>query len=601
MKKMPKLQNRKGTAAANLLRNSNPLNLKRFQQKASALFQYCIENNIFESVKENGAELSCPFAVFFSIGNPSARAVIRSGTGKTPEEAWQAAQKKVEQFLKTTPFAVSYVKADLLDQGDWFPLETVNTILESARKNFWRCGIAFDAALHTAFLEQELNMQRLIRYDPNGISLQRINDYLLGQNRPQIFRLPDAVLVFSCQAVFSDADEKIYPLYDEGYQYGRRKIEKIDRPLLEQILSTAGQSLSDMVEPNGKFRYGYFADLNKKLTGYNIPRHAGSIWALLMQYRVTPQEELRKKIEAAISFLLKDALVEKESIAYLAEKTKNEVKLGANAIAIVTLITYMEVMQEETYLPLVKKLGEGILACQNEDGGYWHILSYPELKRTEEYRIVYYDGEATFALAKLYGCTKEEKWLNAAQKAVEYFIKKNYTKYRDHWVAYSINEVTKYIPDERYFAFALKNVADNLLFMYQRDISHPTFLEMLMASYETLLRMREVCPQMKELQEFDTKYMVTAIYYRTQHMLSGYAYPEYAMYMKNPKPFLGTFFVRHDYFRVRIDDIQHFIGGYYHMQQNFDVLEEDRIRFGITPEDYMQLLPQYTGEGEENV
>ena len=601
MKKMPKLQYRKGTAAANLLRNSNPLNLKRFQQKASALFQYCIENNIFESVKENGAELSCPFAVFFSIGNPSARAVIRSGTGKTPEEAWQAAQKKVEQFLKTTPFAVSYVKADLLDQGDWFPLETVNTILESARKNFWRFGIAFDAALHTAFLEQELNMQRLIRYDPNGISLQRINDYLLGQNRPQIFRLPDAVLVFSCQAVFSDADEKIYLLYDEGYQYGRRKIEQIDRPLLEQILSTAGQSLSDMVEPNGKFRYGYFADLNKKLTGYNIPRHAGSIWALLMQYRVTPQEELRKKIEAAISFLLKDALVEKESIAYLAEKTKNEVKLGANAVAIVTLITYMEVMQEETYLPLVKKLGEGILACQNEDGGYWHILSYPELKRTEEYRIVYYDGEATFALAKLYGCTKEEKWLNAAQKAVEYFIKKNYTKYRDHWVAYSINEVTKYIPDERYFAFALKNVADNLLFMYQRDTSYHTFLEMLMASYETLLRMREVCPQMKELQEFDTKYMVTAIYYRAQHMLFSYGYPEYTMYMKNPKPFLGTFFVRHDYFRVRIDDIQHFIGGYYHMQQNFDALEEDRIRFGITPEDYMQLLPQYTGEGEENV
>lgn len=601
MKKMPKLQNRKGTAAANLLRNSNPLNLKRFQQKASALFQYCIENNIFESVKENGAELSCPFAVFFSIGNPSARAVIRSGTGKTPEEAWQAAQKKVEQFLKTTPFAVSYVKADLLDQGDWFPLETVNTILESARKNFWRCGIAFDAALHTAFLEQELNMQRLIRYDPNGISLQRINDYLLGQNRPQIFRLPDAVLVFSCQAVFSDADEKIYPLYDEEYQYGRRKIEKIDRPLLEQILSTAGQSLSNMLETNGKFRYGYFADQNEKISTYNIIRHVAAIWALLMQYRVAPQEGLRKKIDAAISFALTNALEERETLAYLIEHTANEIKLGANAVAIITLITYMDVMQEETYLSLVKKLGEGILACQNEDGGYWHILSYPELKRTEEYRIVYYDGEATFALAKLYGCTKEEKWLNAAQKAVEYFIKKNYTKYRDHWVAYSINEVTKYIPDERYFAFALKNVADNLLFMYQRDTSYHTFLEMLMASYETLLRMREVCPQMKELQEFDTKYMVTAIYYRAQHMLSGYAYPEYAMYMKNPKPFLGTFFVRHHYFRVRIDDIEHFMGGYYRMQKNFDVLEEDRIRFGITPEDYMQLLPQYTGEGEENV
>lgn len=601
MKKMPKLKNRKSAAAANLLQNSSILNLKKFQQKASALFQYCVKNNIFESVKECGADLPCPFAVFFSIGNSSTRAVIRSGTGKTPEEAWQAAQKKIEHFLKTTPFAVSYVKADLMDQGDWFPLETVNTILENARPNFWRCGLAFDPDLHTAFLEQELNMQRLLRYDPNGISLQRINAYLLGQNHPQIFRLPDTVLVFSCQAVFSDTDEKIYPLYDEGYQYGRRKIEKIDRPLLEQLLSTAGRSLSDMLEQNGKFRYGYFADLNEKISTYNIVRHISAIWALLMQYRISPEDGLRKKIESAISFALTNALEEKDTSAYFVEHTANEIKLGANAVAIITLVTYMETMQDETYLPLVKKLGEGILALQNEDGGYWHILSYPEWKRTEKFRIVYYDGEATFALAKLYGYTKEEKWLDAAQKAIEYFIKKDYTKYRDHWVAYSINEVTKYIPDERYFAFALKNVADNLLFMYQRDTSYHTFFEMLMASYETLLRMRTACPQMKELQEFDVKYMVTVIYYRAQHMLSGYAYPECAMYMKYPKPFLGSFFVRHHYFRVRIDDIEHFMGGYYRMQKNFDALEEDRIRFGITPQDYMQLLPQYTGEEEENV
>lgn len=601
MKKMPKLQNRKNAAASKLIQNSTILNLKKFQKKADALSQYCTENQIFDAVRKNGSELPCPFAVFFSIGNPTTRAVVRVGIGATPEEAWEKAKEKTEKFLAATPFAVSYVKADFVDEADWFPLETVNEILKNARINSWRCGIAFDPSFQVAFLEEEQNAQRLVRYDANGISLQRINACLVAQNRPQMFRLPDDVLVFSCQAVFSDADEKIYSLCDEGYSYGRRKLEQIDRPLLTQLLSTSGESLANLLEANGRFRYGYFADWNKKLSGYNIPRHAGAIWALLMQYQAAPQEELRKKIDAALQFLCTEALSEKETSAYLVEKGKNEIKLGANAVAVITWITYMEIMQEETYLPLVKKLGEGILACQNADGSYWHILSYPEWNRTESYRTVYYDGEATFALAKLYGYTKEEKWLSAAQKAVEYFIRQDYTKYRDHWVAYSINEVTKYIPDERYFAFALKNITDNLSFIYQRDTSYHTFLELLMASYETLLRMKQVCPQMQELQTFDEKYLVTAIYYRAQHMLFSYAYPEYAMYLKNPKPFLGTFLIRHDYFRVRIDDIQHFIGGYYHMLQHFDALEEARHRLGISPRDYMQLLPQYTGEEENHV
>ena len=51
-----------------------------------------------------------------------------------------------------------------------------------------------------------------------------------------------------------------------------------------------------------------------------------------------------------------------------------------------------------------------------------------------------------------------------------------------------------------------------------------------------------------------------------------YLYPEYAMYLKYPNKIVGTFCVRHDGYRIRIDDVEHFIAGYYHYLENYDKL-----------------------------
>jgi len=40
---------------------------------------------------------------------------------------------------------------------------------------------------------------------------------------------------------------------------------------------------------------------------------------------------------------------------------------------------------------------------------------------------------------------------------------------------------------------------------------------------------------------------------------------------------------------VRIDDIEHFMGGYYHMLKNYEMLETYREKLGISSEDYMTL------------
>ncbi|MBR5270421.1 MAG: hypothetical protein IKU21_07965, partial [Anaerotignum sp.] len=487
-KSLFKNKNNKSKAFAKVLQNSTVLQVKKFQNKIAALHGFCESKGVFTYLKE--CELDYPYAAFVSVGNTSSRAMVFSASGETAETAWQQAVSKAEEYLQKAPYVVDFVKVDLVDTVLPATLDGINEVLRNTKKSFFRYGISFDHSFESAFLEQELNTARLAIYgEKGGLSRKRINEYLQERKHNVLEKLPQDILVFSCVAAIADQDDSVHLLYDDGYAYGRREIETVDDALLDHILTTSGTQLSNMLEKTGMFQYGYFADLDQKIPSYNIVRHVAAIWALLMHYSRNPNEKLKERIEAAITYAIQTAIEEKDGAAFVVEHASNEIKLGANAVAIISLVTYTDIMQDEKYVPLAQKLAEGILRCQNPDGDWWHILSYPEAERKEKYRIVYYDGEATFALAKLYGLTKEEKWLQAAQRSVEYFIRNDYTKYRDHWVAYSVNEVTKYNPDKRYFDFALQNVEKNILRVYKQDTSYHTYLEMLMASFETLIRM----------------------------------------------------------------------------------------------------------------
>lgn len=270
--------------------------------------------------------------------------------------------------------------------------------------------------------------------------------------------------------------------------------------------------------------------------------------------------------------MLDQVVYDSNGNAYLYDKENDEIKLGANSLAVITLIQYMGTFQDNKYQDVCCALGNGILSLLDQSNGkYYHVLT-SDFTPKEAFRTIYYDGEATFALCRLYGLTGDQIWLDAAKSAVDHFIDSDYTQYKDHWVAYSMNEITKYITNyENYYIFALENAQKNLKEIKESDITDYTYLELLMATFELYDRMIE---RGSSVSGFDLEAFLNTIYTRADRQLNGYFYPEYAMYMQNPRRILNTFMVRQDAYRVRIDDVQHNIGGYYLYYIDYDKLVE---------------------------
>lgn len=545
-----------------------------FRQKADLLRQSATADWVELEVGVSPAG-NAGHAVFLSVCDGNERASVYMGTGDTLSTAWDAAVARTDKALQKSGLEPRWVKADVVYVSETIPMDELARRLGDSRDGFFRYGAAFGENFQTAFLEAELNGAQIYDYDNDRIDLEAMNDYLKKEGHRTMSALPDECTLFQCIGWLCDEESKIYELSANGLDYGRRPVELLDGDYAKELILNASAFLEDQVQEDGSFIYGVYPSFDEEIDDYNIVRHASTIWSLICRYRLVPDEELAEKIDRTINDMLDSVVYDSQGRAYLYEEKKDEIKLDGCGIAVIALTEYMDVFGNEQYKDICTALGEGILTMMDQEKGTYYHVWEGDFTPKEEFRTVYYDGEATFALCRLYGLTRDSVWLDAAQKAVEHFIEADYTQYKDHWVAYSMNEITKYVTDKpEYYVFALENAQKNLQEITKRDTVYPTYLELLMSTFELYDRMIQ---NGGSANGFDLWSFLGAIYTRANRQLNGYFYPEYAMYMENPQKVLNTFMMRHDNYRVRIDDVQHNIGGYYLYCINYDKL----VQYGM--------------------
>ena len=505
-----------------------------------------------------------------SVSNKKSQAIVKSAKGNSIQEAFDKAKEKINKYITSKGYEPYWVKLDIVYETKTISQTEFNIMLEQNTNSYnLRKGIILNEDI--ALLEEELNANMIIDYENKCISLENLNKYLERRGEKKIEKLSDELTLFTSLRFFKDENDKIYKLYDDDLNAGRRVIENIKKEDVEYIIQNASKYLANMLKKDGQFTYGYRAIKNKELSSYNILRHAGSVWSLIVCYdqNENDKNERRAIINKAMVYLGSQMKSKDENTAYVVEEKSNEIKLGGSAISILAMCEYTEKFGDESYIEVAKKLGNGILSMQKEDGSYIHVLNSEDFQLKEEQRTVYYDGEATFALAKLYSITKEQKYLEAAKRAIQYFIDNDYAQYCDHWISYAVNEVTKHVDNNSYYEFGLKNIQDNLSKIYKKTNTSHTNFEMLVQGYELYNRIKEKNMELEYLSEFDVTELENTLMYRANYQLNSYLYPEVAMYLTEPSKYLGTFYIRSDGFRVRIDDIQHSILGYYYFLRTF--------------------------------
>ena len=552
---------------------------KAFLAKADLLKSEVVTDDTINAIDDEPVD-SVGYVIFFSVSDSSSRAKVYKGTGNSLSDAWDNAVKRTVKGIKGDSVEPKWLRVDVVNKS--WPATALDILneLRDTPSGFDYNGLSFDPEFEIAFPEGWLNGSGLYDYKEDRVSMECLNEWLSENGHEPLQMLPDDMVEFNCLSWFCDEKDETYTLCQDGADTGRRMVPVLDADYAESIIDKASSFLLDQVKEDGSFIYGIRPQFDKEIESYNILRHSGTIWSLICRYRMFPDDALKEKIDNTIGYMLSQILYDEEDAAYIYDEGDDEIKLGGNGIAIVTLTEYMDVFQNEDYVDVCKALGEGILKQQGEDGSYYHIL-YTDFSRLEEFRTVYYDGECTFALTRLYSLTKEQKWLDAACKAIDHFIAADYTQYRDHWVAYSLNEVTKYVDRQEYYDFALANATNNYAKILGRWRTYPTNLELLISSFETWQRMVD---NGYDTGDFEVQELLDAIAARANRQLSGYFYPEQAMYMQNPERILGSFMMRNDKFRVRIDDVQHNIGGYYLYWKNYDAMVEAGLNTSLMDE-----------------
>ncbi|EIX7078195.1 poly(glycerol-phosphate) alpha-glucosyltransferase [Listeria innocua] len=523
-----------------------------------------LENKIIDQLTEaeEHATYNGKWHGFLTIGYKNKRATVINFSylclaNLINEMKKSALKNQTEEAISfKMDIAVNYQLENL---GEW------NRKALKTKKNYYRRGIALNENFKIALMEQEINANAILLPGDEGlaINVENMNRYLIQANKNQAqlnLTIDSSVVTFETVGWFFDG-KNIHELETASLDHGRRKVEYLTPEIISTLVENAGEYLAHQVNTTGEFNYGWFACFDKKIKHYNSLRHASTTYSMLEAYELTGNKAILEAATKALTYLEKHFIYEKDDMAFLIEPELREVKLGGSAATLLALTKYMHITGTKTYLPLCRKIANAILSLQDENGKFTHVLEYPSLEVKDIFRIIYYDGEAVFGLLRLYEIDRDSKWLDAAAKSFNHFIQDKYWQNHDHWLSYCANEITKYIKDEAYYEFGLQNAFDNLPFIYERETTFPTFLELTVATKEMTLRM-EAEGQQALLTSYSLENLEKTITKRALYQLNGYFYPELAMYYKNPDRIEGSFFIRHQSFSVRIDDVEHNISGY---------------------------------------
>ena len=247
--------------------------------------------------------------------------------------------------------------------------------------------------------------------------------------------------------------------------------DKITAADVRQAVARAANFVVRQMRDDGKFEYIYYPleDSHSPPGEYSLPRHAGTTWFLALALKSTGDERVAAAADKAITYLAANSVPEAcQKTSYACVGNDKHADLGSAALAAVAIAEYQQATGNKQYAPLAQRLGSFILHMQKPNGDFCHQYRPDSKERNCEDILLYYSGEATLALAKLYAASGEERYLPAMERAMDFLVGEKYDFFlgqffisEDHWTCIAADVLPESLNKASYanfcYAFAALN------------------------------------------------------------------------------------------------------------------------------------------------
>ena len=157
---------------------------------------------------------------------------------------------------------------------------------------------------------------------------------------------------------------------------------------------------------DGRFGYEYDTVTDEEIPAdesYSLPRHAGAAWYLAQAAGAFHDARFREGAARALDFLIihHPEGCDHEGLACVGRAGETSVDLGSAALALLAAAEYQKRTADPRFLPWARRLAAFLLSMQKPDGDFCHLYAPATATRDQHTRLLYYSGEATFALARL--------------------------------------------------------------------------------------------------------------------------------------------------------------------------------------------------------
>ncbi|MGZ3438368.1 MAG: hypothetical protein ACXVDD_02585, partial [Polyangia bacterium] len=320
-------------------------------------------------------------------------------------------------------------------------------------------GIGVDVGANEAFLLPD----ELMRADAlaGKTPLSSAMDFELGAKRDVIDPLLAKKLAME-QGAFDRAKKRYFRFRTDAFidsadrarvlpvVRGNTPGPRLTREALKDGAVAGGRYLLRHLYDDGRFGYEYTpaTDVDEAYgLDYSLPRHAGATYFLSQLFGATHDVAFRDGARRALDFL---AARQPGACANPARSciVNNEVRmadLGAAAMALLAVGEYEASTGDRAQLPWARRLAEFLLFMQKDSGDFCHLFDAMADKRDEKTKLLYFSGEAAFALAKLAALIGPHdpdytRWVSALDRALDYLTDKQYANLagqfyfgEDHW------------------------------------------------------------------------------------------------------------------------------------------------------------------------